>query len=398
MIALVHMGIYPSAKRGSIRLAREVPGIDLIVDGHSHTRLDAPLVIQSGPGRQTIIVQAWKWGLVLGRIDLRIQKGKIIDYLFEAIPINLKRVEIGPHGKKTYRYIDRKIEEDQTLLSKLTPYVNRVQAVLSEVIGKAEGPFFQRGAREMETALGDIIADSMKWYVRHMDVDFAIQNGGGIRAPLAEGDITKSSIYEILPFDNTVVVLTLKGTDVQDLFHHIAMVSRGSGAFPQVSDGVRFRIDREARRCEDIRINGKPVDLKRTYRIATNSYMANGGDGYRIFLKAVERYDASMFQRDVFIQYIKHLGGPIRPEIHHRIQLEVDSNPPKPHALIRLTNPAYGGISYSAAPPLEKENFYAVKVDITSVSAGLEGDRTGHSILDFSNHPAGHKVSARPGQ
>ncbi|MBW1801747.1 MAG: 5'-nucleotidase C-terminal domain-containing protein, partial [Deltaproteobacteria bacterium] len=233
--------------------------------------------------------------------------------------------------------------------------------------------FFQRGARETETALGDIIADSMKWHVEHMDVDFAIQNGGGIRAPLAEGNITKASVHEILPFDNTVVVLTLKGTDVQKLFHHIAKVSGGSGAFPQVSDGIRFSIDREARRCKSIRINGKPIDLKRTYRIATNSYLAGGGDGYRIFLKAVERYDAAVLQRDVFIEYIKHLGGRIRPEIHHRIQIEGRSKP-------------------------FRSSFNTIKGNIISGSPTVEIDPTMHPMPDLSTHRAGRGVIAGTGR
>ena len=68
-------------------------------------------------------------------------------------------------------------------------------------------------------------------------------------------------------------------------------------------------------------INGKPLDRRRTYKIATNSYLAAGGDGYRIFLKAIDVYDSSMFQRDVLIEYIEYLGGRIKPQTFDRIQI-----------------------------------------------------------------------------
>ena len=118
-----------------------------------------------------------------------------------------------------------------------------------------------------------------------------------------------------------MVVLTLKGSDVLSLFDYIATIYRGRGAFPQVSEGLNFTIDYAAGRCEDILINGKPIGPNRTYKIATNSYMANGGDGYKIFLKAIDRFGSSTFQRDVFIKYIKSLDGTIRPEIKKRIKV-----------------------------------------------------------------------------
>jgi len=323
VIALVHMGIYPSRRRGSKRLASEVSGIDLIVDGHTHTRLDSPILVRSiGSDHETIIVQAWKWGLVLGRVDLWIRNKRVTKFKFEAIPVNLKTVERKEGGTKVYGFIGKEIKEDQELLKLLQPYVDEVESLLSEVVGHAEGTFFAKGLRSRETALGDMVADSMLWFTKDLGIDFAVQNGGGIRADLPKGSITKGLIHEILPFDNSVVVLTLKGSDVLSLFDHIAHISRGRGAFPQVSEGISFTINREAGRCEDILIKGKPVDPLKTYKIATNSYLASGGDGYKVFLNAVHRYDFSLFQRDVFIGYIKHLGGRIRPEVKGRIRIK----------------------------------------------------------------------------
>jgi len=325
VIALVHMGIYPFCTKGSKWLASEVSGIDLIVDGHTHTRLDYPIIIKStGSDHKTIIVQAWKWGLVLGRVDLWIQNRKVKDFKFGTIPVNLKTVEKKQDGTKAYHFIGKEIEEDQRLLRLFQPYLDKVESLLSEVIGHAEGTFLAKGLRTRETALGDMVADSILWFTRHLGVDFAIQNGGGIRTDLPKGRITRGLIHEILPFDNSVVVLTMKGSDVLSFFDYIATICRGRGAFPQVSGGLRFTISYAAGKCEDILINGKPVDPDRMYKIATNSYLANGGDGYKVFLKAIDRFESSMFQRDVLIEYIKSLGGRIRPEVKGRIKVSTD--------------------------------------------------------------------------
>jgi 5'-nucleotidase/UDP-sugar diphosphatase len=322
VIALVHLGIYDSSSKGSKRLAYEVSGIDLIVDGHSHTKLDAPIVVTHPlTGHNTPIVQAWKWGLILGKVDLFVQNKRVIDYRFEAIPINLKEVEKRPDGAKVYHFIGEEIPEDPKLLDLLKPYVAKAESVLFKVIGQAEATFFYDGVREEENPLGNLVADSMLWYTKYLGADFALQNGGGIRADLPEGRLTERMIYEALPFDSTVVVLTLDGKSVQSLFEYMATISSGEGGFPQVSERVSMTIDMRKKKCTQVMINGKPLDTSRTYKIATNSYLAAGGDGYRILLKASHAYDSSMFQRDVLIKYIEDQGGRIKPQTFGRIKI-----------------------------------------------------------------------------
>ncbi len=322
IIALVHMGIYQSFREGSRKLASEVDGIDLIVDGHTHTKLKSPIFVKKfGSEHKTLIVQAWKWGLVVGRVDLWIKNKGVIDYQFEAIPINLKKEEKRADGSKGYSYIGKEIEEEKGLLYVLQPYLDKVESRLSEVIGHAEEVFYYKDTRNKETALGNIIADSMLWYTRNMGVDFSIQNGGGIRADLPKGRITMKSIYEVLPFDNSVVVLTLNGSYVQSLFDYIATISPGEGAFPQVSEGVSFTINRVTGKCQDILINGQTISPFRNYSIATNSFLADGGDGFKMFLNAIFKYDTSKFQKDILIEYIKHLGPTIKPQTRGRIEL-----------------------------------------------------------------------------
>jgi 5'-nucleotidase/UDP-sugar diphosphatase len=322
VIALVHMGIYDSTEKGSKRLALEVDGIDLIVDGHSHTKLDAPITVTHPmTGHETPIVQAWKWGLVMGRIDLYLQNKRVIDYRYEAIPINLKEMEKKVDGTKVYHFIGEEIPEDRKLSKLLAPYGARVESLLSRDVGYAEEAFFHDDARERENPLGNLLADSMLWYTRHLGVDFALQNGGGIRADFPQGQITEKTIYQALPFDNSVVVLTLDGKSIQSLFDYIATISSGRGAFPQLSDGISIIINYQTRKCESIIINGRPIDTNRTYKIATNSYLAAGGDGYSMLPNAIHSYDSGTLQKEILIKYIEYLGGKIKPRTTGRIKI-----------------------------------------------------------------------------
>ena len=316
VIALVHMGIYENDDEGSKWLAKNADGIDLIIDGHTHTMMEKPVYINNTP-----IVQAWQWGLVLGKGVFTVNNRKIESFDWESIPVNLKEKVKNAEGKDESKFIDKEIKEDPVLSDQLSKYVDEVENILSEKIAESGALFPNGDVRRQETALGDLVADSMLWYVKNLGVDFAIQNGGGIRTDLPEGEIRKKNIYEIVPFDNSTVVLTLKGNDIKKLFEFIATIPQGKGAFPQVSEGVSFTINYNTGMCEDILINGSPIDDNRTYKIATNSFMATGGDGYEIFKKTTESYDSSMFQRDVLIEYLKTMKTKIVPEIKNRIKV-----------------------------------------------------------------------------
>ncbi len=322
IIALTHLGIYEGLNRGSKRLATQVGGIDLIVDGNTDTKLEAPLMINDPDStHQTLIVQAWHWGLVLGRIDLWIRDRSIVDFRMELIPINLKRVVKNPDGKKAFHFIGKPIKEDPELLALLQPYADKVDRFLDEKIGYAEKPFENDDGRYRETALGDLVADAMRWYLRRFNPDFALTNSGAIRAGVSEGPLTRKSIYNILPFDSSVVFLNLTGTQVQSLFDYIGTILPGEGAFPQVSGSIRFTMNLKKKTCENILINGSPIDHGKSYGIVTNSYLAKGGDGYGAFLKTIDQFDSSIFQRDALIAYIKHLGGNLVPKVNARIKI-----------------------------------------------------------------------------
>lgn len=315
VIAVVHMGLYDTDSRGSRRLAAEVPGISLIVDGHSHTKIEEPVYVKGTP-----IVQARHWGLYMGNGELTFKDGSVTSFNWSLDPINTRYRE-KVDGESFYYFHGEELEEDRSLLDKLTPYGDKVDEVLSQVIGSATDVFLNDNTRKMETPLGNIVADSQVWFLKNMEieVDFAFQNGGGIRATLGAGEIQKQTVYEVLPFDNSITLVSLKGSDVIKLFEQAAG-NVGAGAMAQVSDGVEFVISGGS--MESIKIGGEAVDPEKEYKIAVNSYLASGGDGYDIFKEAVDYYDSSLMQRDAFIDYVIHLGGEITPKTYSRITIK----------------------------------------------------------------------------
>jgi 5'-nucleotidase/UDP-sugar diphosphatase len=150
-----------------------------------------------------------------------------------------------------------------------------------------------------------------------VNVDFAFQNGGNIRAEIPAGDVTKEHILTVLPFENYNYVVTLKGTDVIDLFNFIGTINQGAGGFPQVSKEVRYTVtydDKGANgKLTGLTINGASVDPNRIYKIATNDYLAEGGDGYEALTRSTDTFNTSMLLSDVVVDYARTLPQPLNP-------------------------------------------------------------------------------------
>ena len=324
VIAVVHMGIYSDATKGSKRLAAEVPGLAMIVDGHTHTKTEEAVWVKNNEtGNDVAIVSARHWGLYMGKTDLTFMNGEVTNVEFELVPMNVRKRVEDADGNRTYPTVGEEIAKDELVEALMQTYVAKVDEVLSEVIGTATAPFPNDNTRKMETALGDIVTDSQKWFIEDqgLEADFAFQNGGGIRATLGDGEIQKQTVYEVLPFDNSIALLEMNGTDVIALFDKAA-TNVGAGAMAQVSKEVKFTIDSATSTVAEVLINGEPIDPNKVYKVACNSYLASGGDGYKMFKNNLSHYDTSLMQRDAFIDYVIHLGGTITPETDGRITIK----------------------------------------------------------------------------
>jgi len=315
VIALTHLGLYSNGEEGSRALAAKVPGIDLIVDGHTHSQMKEPFVEKGVP-----IVQAYQWGLNVGKGVLTVKDGKVSGFSWKALTVNDKKAVKAADGSTVYEAVGPQFETNPIVNAKLIEYGYKVESLLAEKIGEAAAVFPNAMSRKAESEIGCLVADSMKWKLRDLGVDFAIVGGGNIRADLAAGPVTKKTVYTILPFDNSLVVVTLKGSQLKELFDFVATIPQGKGGFPQVSEGVSFTINYDKGACEDILVGGKAIEADREYKVVTNSYMAAGGDGYAVFKKG-RAYDSSIYQRDAMVEYLKALGAPLAPAFKGRIKV-----------------------------------------------------------------------------
>jgi 5'-nucleotidase len=156
--------------------------------------------------------------------------------------------------------------------------------------------------------------------------DLALTNGGGIRASIARGEITLEEVLEVLPFGNTVVVKEIKGADIISCLEHgTAKYPEANGSFPHVS-GLSYIIDLAkpaGQRITDVKVNGRPIILTQTYTVATNDFMASGGDGYTWFAPAKNAGELGGLD-EILAEYIRSKGA-ITPKIEGRIQA-IDSS------------------------------------------------------------------------
>lgn len=297
VIALTHLGLVEEAPGHvtSIKLAEAVEGIDLILDGHSHTYMERPQEVAG-----TRIVSAGEFGKYVGEGIMRVEDGKVQSFDWKPIAIG---------GKNAPASVP-----DPAVARMIAPYRAKADRALSETIAKATGEFDfgDRLSRKRELALGDLVADGSLWYVRTVlgkKADFAFANGGSIRAGLPAGSVSGERLATALPFDNWICVATLKGSEVTRLFEYVASIRQGSGGWAQVSGEVRYAIDYsqgpDRGKLVGLTIDGKPVDPEARYTFVTNDYLMAGGDGYAILKGATEGWNAQVTYRDAIIAYAR---------------------------------------------------------------------------------------------
>ncbi|MCS7301001.1 MAG: bifunctional metallophosphatase/5'-nucleotidase [Fimbriimonadales bacterium] len=244
VILISHLGIGDDE-----RLAREVPGIDVIVGGHSHTRLAEPRFVewqQKAPANLggTVIVQAHQWGGELGRLDLLFWRDydtnrlELVGYKGQLIPVT---ADI-PECAATRRVLDG--------------YWKRIARKYGRVVGEATDDFVQRGD---DYAHYYLVGDAVR---AMLGSEFDLQNMFGIRIELPRGPIRYYDLARMMPFGNTIVRFEITGRDLKRLL---------AEQRPTVS-GIRYRV--QNRQLVEATLNGQPIEDERVYKGTTNSYFA----------------------------------------------------------------------------------------------------------------------------
>ena len=292
IICLGHLGIDDSSKGyRSVDLLEAVTGIDVFIDGHSHSSLDdvKALVGEDCKVGNTLLTST---GTKLATVG--------------AVVISEDGISIESVDLEKYEGSDDVVEEAAQLV------IDEVDAAYGEVFAKSEVELCGEkapGNRTEETNNGDLIADAILWQAKKdgslpvADENvIAITNGGGIRAAIAAGDITKKDVNTVLPFGNTVAYVTVKGSVLLEALEASTYCTpEAVGAFPQVA-GIEFTVDTNKaydqgeqypgstyyapasiNRVTIESINGKAFDPETTYVVVTNDFLAAGGDTYYAF-------------------------------------------------------------------------------------------------------------------
>jgi 5'-nucleotidase/UDP-sugar diphosphatase len=261
ILVLSHCG-YPADRK----LAAEIPGLHVIVGGHTHTKLLHPEMVGN-----TIIVQAWEHAKALGVLDLQIKEGRIVNFQGGL-------QEIDPATGTA----DRQIQEI------VARYSRQIAPILHQIIGETRVDLDAQRVRTGETNLGDFVADVMR---QGAGADAAIINGGIIKGSIVKGKIKLQDIYNALPYDNYLVVIRMSGAQLKEALEHgVSHLGKPSHRFPQVS-GLTFRYSRsapEGSRVKDVTVGGRLLDPKKMYVVATIDYLAAGGNGFKIFGNALK--------------------------------------------------------------------------------------------------------------
>ncbi len=297
VIVLSHLGFYNTDRSfdgyyGDNYLAKTVPGIDLVVGGHTQRHLKVPVKIGD-----THIVQTEGYGKWVGRFDIYLKGRNVVRTNYKLYPVNLKKKEVKGN-KIAYTYLDKKVKENKTMLKMLGGFKcefsnERIGKLSMDLEGKREVVRYQ------ESLLGDIIADIMR---ERVDADIAFFNGGSIRQGLKKGFITERDVYNVFPFSDTIVIGQIKGSELQEVLDYFAEKGQGAGGFLQIS-GIRTKVYKGS--ALDITVNGKKLDKNKKYKFAINSFIAEGGDGYSMLRDLKTKKNTGYSLPAVIVDYVK---------------------------------------------------------------------------------------------
>jgi 5'-nucleotidase / UDP-sugar diphosphatase len=292
IVLLVHEGIPGrQSSKGSddisrnlqkdIELAQKVKGIDILITGHAHQ--GTPQALTSNG---TIIVSTDALGIEVGKLEIQYdkQQDKIASYT------------------NTLNYVfDDEFEDDVTTQQAIEKWRNKLAEITDEIVCKISQPLTRSYGEE--SLLGDMVADAMLH--SYPDNELVLINSGGLREDIAGPVVTTGNLISAFPFPNTVVQLELTGNDLKELLEHSAGLTNG---ILQTSKGTVIKYNESfpvGKRVTYCSINGKLLDEKSTYKILTNNFLAEGGDGFLAFKKATAKKDTHIEVIQTMIEYLK---------------------------------------------------------------------------------------------
>jgi len=292
-----------------LALAKAVPGLDVLIGGHTEGFDGLVPPGQTNPvqgrveltGVGPVFVKTHRQGRTLGRLDLLFHEKTIM----VAEPRNLP--------------VSAAVPSDPDMAKLVRDYAPRLDEQTNQVIGEAAHAFDgeNRDIRTRETNLGNLLADLAR---QHAGTEIGLVNSGMIRSGIPAGPVTVKRLMGVLPFDSSLTSFTVTGATLQAaLENSVSRLPQASGRFLQVS-GVAVVFDPTApsgSRITSVQVNGAPLNPARRYSVAADTFIAEGGDGYTMFRQATDRRDHQTPLRDVLVAALK--AGPLAAKVEARI-------------------------------------------------------------------------------
>ena len=316
IIALTHVG-YPRDKE----MIARIPGVDVVVGGHSHSLLSNtddkaegpyPTMIDNPDGYKVPVTQAASYSKYLGEFKVVFDDNGVVK-----------------EAKGDPLYLDNSIKPDEAVLARIKELGAPIEELKGKEVSEATDAIDgdRKSCRAVECTMGNLIADAMLDRTKDQGVTIAIQNGGGIRASIDAGVITMGEVLTVLPFQNTLATFQLTGKDLRaSLEAGLSEIEEGKGKFPQVA-GLKYSFDKSVApnegRLKSVEVkdgaNWVPLDDAKTYTIATNNFVRAGGDGYKLFASnAQNAYDFGPSLEQVVADYLS-ANRPYKPALDGRI-------------------------------------------------------------------------------
>lgn len=301
-------------------IAAQVEGISAIIGGHSHTLLSnteegAPAyatLVENPAGRAVPIVQAGAYSKYLGDLTLSFDED---GYVAEATGDT--------------RILDASVEPDAEIEARIKELAGPIETLKAAEVGEVAAPIdgSRETCRAQECQMGVLVTDAILARTADQGVTIAIQNGGGLRASIDQGMATVGDVLSVLPFQNTLATMKLKGADiVGSLEAAVNDIENGAGKFPQVG-GLKYTLDMNVApdqgRVKDVMVkDGEewvPIDPEKVYGVGTNDFMRKGGDGYALFASgAIDPYDYGPGMEEIVAEYLAN-NAPYQPRLEERI-------------------------------------------------------------------------------
>jgi 5'-nucleotidase len=348
----------------------KIPGVDVVVGGHSHTLLSNtdpkaagpyPTMVDNPGGYKVPVVTAASYGKYLGDLIVTFDDNGVVK-----------------EAKGDPILLDSSIPQDPAIVARVKEMAKPIEELRRKVIGSTEGPI--EGSREIcraqECSMGNLVADAMLDRTKSQGISIAIQNGGGLRASIGGGNVTMGDVLTVLPFQNTVSTFQLTGADViAALENGLSQIDDGAGRFPQVS-GIKYSFDKSkpaGSRVTSVQVKEGddfvPLDPNKTYGVVSNNYMRAGGDGYSIFAKdGKNAYDFGPNLEQVVADYLA-AHNPYKPYLDGRVTQVATVNAPQ----VDSTKPTETQIAPSGEKPAPVPSANAAAPAVTAPATPAPG-------------------------